>query len=119
MSDVQIKCGDQTFDAHKFILSARSPVLSRMLQAEMREKRSGIVDLEDASPEMVSELLKFIYTGSCCVNDKEPEPQIVCDLLQAADKYELENLKEMCQYALASTLTPKNSMQVICTIFLG
>ena len=29
MSDVQIKCGDQTFNAHKFILSARSPVFSR------------------------------------------------------------------------------------------
>ena len=113
MSDVQIKCGNQTFDAHKFILSARSPVFSRMLQSEMKEKRSGLVDLGDASPDMVSELLKFIYTGSCCVNDKEPDPQIVCDLLQAADKYELENLKEMCQYALISTLTPDNSMQVI------
>ena len=117
MSDVQIKCGNQTFDAHKFILSARSPVFSRMLQSEMKEKGSGLVDLGDASPNMVSELLKFIYTGSCCVNDNEPDPQIVFYLLQAADKYELENLKDMCQYALISTLTPENSMQVIKFFF--
>jgi len=111
MSDVQIKSGDQTFDAHKFILSARSPVFSRMLQAEMKEKHSGLVDLGETSPKVVTELLKFIYTGSCCIHDKKPDPQIVCELLQVADKYELEHLKDLCQYELSSTLTPKNSLQ--------
>ena len=112
MSDVQIKCGDQIFDAHKLILSARSPVFSRMLQSEMREKRSGLVDLGNTSPGVVKEVLSFIYTGSCCIHDKKPDPQIVCELLQVADKYELEHLKYLCQYTLSSTLTPKNSLQV-------
>lgn len=111
MSDVQIKSGDQTFDAHKFMLSAMSPVFSRMLQSEMKEKRSGLVDLGDTNPKVVTELLKFIYTGSCCIHDKKPDPQIVCELLQVADKYELEHLKDLCQYELSSTLTPKNSLQ--------
>ena len=74
MSDVQIKCGDQTFDAHQFVLSARSPVFSRMLQSEMKEKTSGRVILRDTSPDVVSELLSFIYTGSCSIyGNADPE----------------------------------------------
>ena len=116
MSDVQIKCGDQTFDAHQFILSARSPVFRRMFQTEMKEKNTGLVDLGDSSPEIISELLKFIYTGSCCVNDDSPS-QIVCDLLQAANKYELEHLKELCENALSSKVTSKNSLEVSKSFF--
>ena len=119
MSDVQIKCGDQTFDCHKMILSARSPVFSRMLQSEMKEKASGVVDLTDTRPEVVKELLKFIYSGTC-YNDKEEEPEpgvdIVCELLEAADKYELEHLKKMCEYTLSSSLTSENSIQVCRSI---
>lgn len=107
LSDVQIKCGDQTFDAHQFILSARSPVFRRMLQTEMKEKKTGVVNLEGTSPEVVSELLKFIYTGSCCVND---DFSMLCELLEAADKYELENLKDVL--ALSSKITLVNSLQV-------
>ena len=41
MSDVQIKCADQTFNAHQFVLSVRSPVFRNMFQARMKEKDSG------------------------------------------------------------------------------
>ena len=119
MSDVQIKCGDQTFDCHKVILSARSPVFNRMLLSEMKEKASGVVDLTDTRPEVVKELLKFIYTGTCYIDaDEEPEPglEIVCELLEAADKYELEHLKKMCEYTLSSSLTAENSIQVCRSI---
>ena len=112
MSDVQIKCGDKTFDAHQLILAARSPVFSRMLLSEMKEKTSGVVNLKDTNPDVVSELLDFIYTGNCCINDEEPDPEVVCGLLMAADKYEMEHLKEMCQYTLSSSLTVENSVQV-------
>jgi len=112
MSDVQIKCGDQTFDAHQSILSARSPVFSRMLQSEMKEKTSGRVILRDTSPDVVSELLSFIYTGSCSIY-RNADPEMACELLEAADKYELEHLKEMCQYTLSSSLTTENSLQYL------
>ena len=112
MSDVQIKCGDQTFDCHKVILSARSPVFNRMLLSEMKEKASGVVDLTDTTPEVVRELLEFIYTGNCCI-DGNADPEIVCGLLEAADKYELEHLKEMCQYTLSSAVTADNCLQYL------
>ena len=41
MSDVQFKCADQTFNAHQFVLSVRSPVFRNMFQARMKEKDSG------------------------------------------------------------------------------
>ena len=112
MSDIQIKCGGQTFDCHKMILSARSPVFNRMLLSEMKEKASGVVDLTDTTPEVVRELLEFIYTGNCCI-DGNADPEIVCGLLEAADKYELEHLKEMCQYTLSSAVTADNCLQYL------
>ena len=39
LSDIQIKCQDETFDAHQVILSARSPVFKRMLESDMVEKK--------------------------------------------------------------------------------
>ena len=76
MSDVQIKCGDQTFDAHQLILSTRSPVFQGMFQAEMKEKKCGHVDIEDLKPEVVSEMLKLpqndtrrLISDSCAPNE--------------------------------------------------
>ena len=39
LSDIQIQCQDETFDAHQVILSARSPVFKRMLESDMVEKK--------------------------------------------------------------------------------
>ena len=49
MSDIQIKCGDKTFDAHQLILSAWSPVFRGMFLAEMKEKESRMVEIQDLS----------------------------------------------------------------------
>ena len=62
--DVQVKCGDKTFDCHQFMLSARSPVFRAMFQNDMAEKKSKKVDVKDLHPDVVAEMLQFIYTGN-------------------------------------------------------
>ena len=111
-SDVQIKCGDETFDAHQVILSARSPVFGRMFQSEMTEKKSQLVDIEELDPKIVLEMLKFIYTGSCAVTEEDPDLELAADVLVAANRYELNLLKNMCECVLASELTAENCLKV-------
>merc|ERR1740128_1271126 len=114
MSDVQIKCADQTFDAHQLILSTRSPVFQRMFQAEMKEKKTGQVDIEDLKPEVVSEMLKFIYSWECAsINDSNTSDQDVIDLIEAADKYQLEVLKHLCEDALCTRINVESSLKFL------
>ena len=113
MSDIQIKCGDKTFDAHQVVLSAWSPVFRGMFQAEMKEKESKVVEIQDLDPITVMEMFKFIYTGRCCVSEEDPDPKIVSDLLEAADKYQVVVLKEMCEKVMIKILEPNNSLQIL------
>ena len=113
MSDVQIKCGDQTFDAHQLILSTRSPVFQGMFHAEMKEKKSGQVDIEDLKPKVVSEMLKFIYSWKCeSINDIKTSDQDIIDLIEAAEKYQLELLKHLCEDVLCTRIKVESSLKV-------
>ena len=113
MSDIQIKCGDKTFDAHQFLLSTWSPVFRGMFQAEMKEKESKMVEIQDLDSTVVLDLLKFMYTGRCCINEANPVPKAVSDLLQAADKYQVVVLKKMCEEVMIKILEPNNSLEIL------
>jgi len=103
--DVQVKCGDKTFDCHQFMLSARSPVFRAMFHADMAEKESKKVDIQDLHPDVVSEMLTFIYTGNTPNLNR-----LAGDLLAAAEQYQLELLKSICEEKLCSSLEISNSV---------
>jgi len=48
--NVIIRCEDQVFYCHKFMLSARSQVFHAMFQSDMVENKSGSVDVVDIHP---------------------------------------------------------------------
>lgn len=99
-SDVTLVTSDRQFHVHKAILAARSVVFNAMFEHEMEERKQNRVEVTDVDPEVMSELLRFIYTG------KAPNlPKMADDLLAAADKYALERLKVMCEEALCNSLT--------------
>ena len=81
-SDVQIVCGGQVFECHQVVLAARSPVFRAMFQSNMKEKETRKVEVPDISPEVLSEMYFFIYTGKSSKLGKFAE-----ELLAAAEKY--------------------------------
>ena len=103
-SDVEINCGGQVFHCHKLILSTRSPVFSAMFQNNMKEKKIRKVSLEGLIPEVAAEMFKFIYTGTLSVNDQI----FPTDLLKAANQYQLDLLKKVCEKKLCNTVTIEN-----------
>ena len=69
-SDVIIECGEEKFECHKNILAARSPVFKAMFEANMKEANSGTVEIDGIEPNVLSEMLHFIYTGKSPNLDK-------------------------------------------------
>ncbi|UYV69898.1 SPOPL [Cordylochernes scorpioides] len=107
-SDVVLKACGCTVKAHKNILAARSPVFAAMFEHEMKENRESLVEIEDMEPEVLEEMIRFIYTG------QSPNLDSMADkLLSMSDMYGLERLKAMCEVSLASTLTSENVMKVL------
>ena len=113
MSDVQITCGDKTFDCHQVILSAWSPVFRGMFQANMKEKETKTVEIMDLEPEIMLEMLKYIYVGSCNINIKNRDPEVVMGLLEAANKYQFDVLKDKCEEIMISILEPNNCLRIM------
>ena len=108
MSDVKIHCGDQVFDCHQLILSARSPVFRVMFQAEMAEKKTRKIEIPEFDPPTVSALLTFIYTGQTPNLDDHAE-----DLLMAAEKYQLDQLKNFCVKKLCNNIAVNNCLNYL------
>ncbi len=108
LSNVTIVAGGKEFKAHKAILSARSPVFRAMFEHDMREAVQNQVTIEDLSPEVVQEVLTFVYTG------QSPNLKgMSADLLRAADKYDLKQLKAWSERELADRLTPGNFVETL------
>ena len=112
-SDVEIKCGAASFPCHRGILSARSPVFKAMLQADMEEKREGIIHIKEFSPDVIEAMLKFMYTSSVPVPSVPSNEQNIAEVLKAADQYQLDLLKIACEATLCRGLKINN-----CLIYL-
>ena len=82
-SDVVMVVGNSSkhFQAHKLILSARSPAFAAMFNHDTKENREGKVDIPDVQEDVFEEFLRFIYTGTV-----EGLDQFAAELLIASDK---------------------------------
>ena len=80
-----------------------------MFSHDMEEKKNCRVEVKDVEPEVMAELLRFIYTGKTAANLES----MAADLLAAADKYALERLKVMCEAALCDGLTVETLSDVL------
>lgn len=107
-SDVTLAANGAEFNAHKAILAARSAVFAAMFEHEMEEKKHNRVEIRDMDKDVLGEILRFIYTGKANNLDKMAD-----ELLAAADKYDLERLKVMCEEALCSNLSIETAAEVL------
>ena len=80
-SDVTLTCGNREFKMHKAILASRSAVFNAMFEHQMLEGKSNRVQIEDVDSDVMTEVLRFIYTGKINNIDKMADL-----LLPAADK---------------------------------
>ena len=107
-ADITIVCGDEKFKCHKNILASRSPVFKTMFDADMKEKEAGSVEIKNMTPEVLENMLKYIYTSEAPDIDTLTE-----DLFAAAEQYQLEKLKELCEAKLCSKIEVANCIEIL------
>lgn len=98
-ADVVFEVGGETYPAHRCVLAARSPVFAVELFSSMRESDAagGVVHIDDMEPQVFHALLHFAYTDTL-PEMRKPEEGVLCQhLLVAADRYDMERLKLICE----------------------
>ena len=107
-TDVSFIIDGKEIKAHKWMLSARSPVFAAMVESGMKESVENRVEINDIAPDIFEALLRFIYT------DRVDLAQVdVQDLLVEANKYMIPLLKLECQKTLSERLTPGNCAEML------
>ena len=91
------------FKAHRNVLSAASPFLSKLLQSDMKENREGIVRFEEISAAVMEDVLEFIYTGS--VEETQENSK---DLIAAANFLLIPGLKKLSGRFLEQQVSKSN-----------
>ncbi|KAF8720540.1 hypothetical protein HU200_023794 [Digitaria exilis] len=91
--------GGETFAAHRAVLAARSPVFAvELFGAMMSESDAGgVVRIDDMEPQVFQALLRFVYTDSVPEMTTKEEGVMYQHLLVAADRYDMERLKLICE----------------------
>ena len=107
--DVELMVNGKHFHAHKNMLAARSSVFAAMFKDEMAEKINNTVEITDIDHEVFEEVLRYIYTGETSSLTDE----IAMKLLVAADKYELNRLKIICEVFMGKNLTKDNVTDIL------
>ena len=107
-SDVTITCGGKKFRAHKVILASQSPVFKKMFEIDMKERRSGVIEVPDITPAVMSDLLAYLYTGTAPHVDT-----LARELLNVANKYELPRLLSICETTLVTKITVRSVLEML------
>jgi hypothetical protein len=100
--DFTIYVGSDKIHCHKLILSLTSRYFSRMFESNMKEANTNQVQLEDVDLITLKSVIEFMYTNS--IDDKK----ITVELLNAADRFEVMRLREICSRKLRKDINALN-----------
>ena len=89
--------------AHRIVLCAASPFFYNALNSDMKEKKEGVIRLEETSKAVMEEVLEYLYTGHVDINEEN-----AFDLLQIADFLIVPSLKELSGKFISQTLSSSN-----------
>ena len=104
--DVTFEVGGELFTAHRYILAARSSVFTAELFDPSKEAATAArIRIDDMEPKVFRALLHFIYADSVnVVEDDDDKVMLHQHLLVAADRYNLERLKLICEEMLCNCI---------------
>jgi speckle-type POZ protein len=106
MADVTFILNNEKIGAHSAIVVSASPVICAMLEnGYFEEGRTKTVKIDDIEPAVFKEMLRYLYTGRA---PKLDEAAMTEPLFLAADKYQIEALKHLCEQNLMKNLNVKS-----------
>lgn len=91
--------------AHRFVLKSRCPHFYEALKHDQKENRTGLIKVEELDYQVLVRMLRFMYAGKIRNLDHESLP----GLLGAAQKYEIDDLRDHCEEYLLKNLSVGNA----------
>jgi speckle-type POZ protein len=80
-----------------------------MFEVDMKEAKERVVDIKEVDPNVLRELLRFLYQG-----EVEMSPKMSMRLYELADRYLMQDLKENCLYYMVHHITVLNVVDLFC-----
>lgn len=104
--DVVFNVDDLKMEAHKIILSARSPVFKALLTGPMKEGKQDVVTIKDVRAPVFKTLLYFAYADVLPpeLQDSKLDVPMAQHLLAAADRFQLIRLRSICEQRLCDSV---------------
>ncbi|KAD4386355.1 hypothetical protein E3N88_26524 [Mikania micrantha] len=106
-TDIIICASNGTIGAHRAVLAARSSVFHSMFSHNLKEKEMSVINITDISIEACEAFLSYIYSNikhQDFINHR-------LDLIRAADKYDISDLKDACEESLIEDIDTKNVLE--------
>jgi len=108
-SDVTFIVQGEKIKAHKIVLTTRCEVFKSMFGSGMEESFSKEVDINDIEPKAFRQFLRFLYTN---MPPKYAEDSTM-ELLAAADKYCVDDLRMLCEREINFALNKDNVVDAL------
>jgi speckle-type POZ protein len=99
-ADLSLEVGGETFPTHRYIIAARSSVLMADLSDPMKGKGAPRVRIDNMEAKVFKAMLHFIYTDTLPEIGEEEIVEMAQHLLVAADRFNIERLKLICEEIL-------------------
>jgi hypothetical protein len=134
-ADVTFLVQGQRVYGHKLVLSMVSECFRAMFTTGFRESNAMEIDIPDCSHSGFLSLMEYIYTGAhakiVLAQDQDRNMGRVVEMLELADRFFLDHLKQVCETMLQSTVNEDtaeyllgvaqkanaNQLQAICEHF--
>lgn len=96
MADVSFEVEGEIFPAHSMIIHNNAPIIGKYCDEHQKD---GVVVIKDVPSGAFKVILEYVYSG-CHPDDKDVLEEMGKEIIDAANRYELVNLKLAVETAL-------------------
>lgn len=109
-TDIVFKVSGEEIKAHKVILANKSKYFEVMFRSGLVEAQSDCIEVVEFKPNTIKAMLKYIYSSELEdeSKDEDGKSSFYSNLLKAADKYQLDDLKKECEHILCTLISTEN-----------
>ncbi|GKC05315.1 BTB/POZ domain-containing protein [Tanacetum coccineum] len=114
-TDIIILASDGSIGAHRAVLAAHSTVFASMFIHDLKEKSLSSINIPDMSIAVCQAFLDYLYS-----NEVQYQDFLIhrLELLKATDKYNVTDLKDVCQESLIEDIDSKNVLERLQNAFM-
>ncbi|TVT98070.1 hypothetical protein EJB05_56645, partial [Eragrostis curvula] len=110
--DVTLLVGGETFTAHRHVLAARSPAF--VAEIFSGDSTAGdFIRVDGMSAQVFEAFLHFVYGDALPEMSEQEEPEMAEHLLAAADRFDMQELKLICEEILIGYIDENTAARML------